>query len=83
MHRPVTSITTNDEYFATCLLKLVDNCTPIPTIYQNISIQNPKNVDAFNLCWYLETYYSGIFDTSYNIRKKSVNYTKINKSKSI
>jgi hypothetical protein len=84
MHRPITSITTNDKHFATCLLKLVDNCAPIPTIYQNISIQNPKNVDAFNLCWYLETYYSGIFDTSYNIRKnqwitqKSINQNQFN-----
>ena len=69
MHRPVTSITTNDKHFASCLLKLVNNYTPIPITYQNISIQNPKNIDADNLCWYLETHYGGIFDTSYNIRK--------------
>ena len=69
MHRPVTSITTDDKHFATCLSKLVDNCAPIPIVHQNISIHNPKNVDFDRLCWYLETYYSGIFDTSYNIRK--------------
>ena len=69
MHRPVTSITTDDKHFATCISKLVDNCAPIPIVHQNISIHNPKNVDSNRLCWYLETYYSGIFDTSYNIRK--------------
>jgi len=69
MHRSVTSITTDDKHFATCFFKLVDNCTPIPIIHQNISIHNLKNVDFNRLCWYLETYYSRIFDISYNIRK--------------
>ena len=81
MHRPVTSITTDDKHFATCISKLVDNCAPIPIVHQNISIHNPKNVDSNRLCWYLETYYSGIFDTSYNIRKNQwINQQLINKN---
>jgi hypothetical protein len=69
MHRLVTSITTDDKHFTACLSKLVDKCELIPIIHQNISIHNPKNVDFNRLCWYLEIYYSRIFDTSYNIRK--------------
>ncbi len=69
MHRSVTSIITNDKHFAIYLSKLIDNYALILIVYQNISIHNSKNVDFDRLCWYLETYYSRIFDTSYNIRK--------------
>jgi len=50
MHQSVTSTTTDDKHFATCIAKLVDNCTLISIIYQDISIQNPNNIDSNKLC---------------------------------
>ncbi|CAG8724859.1 4187_t:CDS:1, partial [Scutellospora calospora] len=37
--------------------------------YDNISLLNPVNIDAENLCKYLSQKYSSLFDISYNNSK--------------
>jgi len=55
---------------ATCICKQVPTCAPIPIIFNNISIHNPVNIDASNICFRLIHKYRGIFDITYTNRKK-------------
>jgi hypothetical protein len=54
---------------ATCVCKQVTNCQPIFIEHNGLSVHNPANIDANNICLYLNRDYHGIFDISYNERK--------------
>ncbi|CAJ0841342.1 3445_t:CDS:2, partial [Entrophospora sp. SA101] len=67
--RPDITSTSTAKHMATCVSKQVTNCPPIPIEFNRISIHNPVNIDANNLCLYLTWDYHGIFDIPYNQRK--------------
>ena len=55
---------------ATCVCKQISACTPIPFTFNNISLHNPVNIDAPNICFRLIYQYKGIFDITYTNHKK-------------
>src|ERR1044072_6854321 len=55
---------------ATCISKQVLNCAQIPSVFNNVYVHNPANIDASNICFRLIHEYQGIFDVSYTNRKK-------------
>ncbi|RHZ53533.1 hypothetical protein Glove_441g50 [Diversispora epigaea] len=68
--RPDTVTLSTAIHMATCICKQVSACAPIPIVFNNISIHNPMNIDASNICFRLINKYHGIFDISYTNRKK-------------
>ena len=65
IRRPDTVSTSTAKHFATCVAKSITESSFVPIIFNNISIHNPSNVDAWRICWYLINQYTGIFDISY------------------
>ncbi len=65
IRRPDTVSTSTAKHFATCVAKPIIESSFVPIIFNNISIHNPSNVDAWRICWYLINQYTGIFDNSY------------------
>jgi hypothetical protein len=55
---------------ATCICKQVSGCAPIPIVFNDVSVHNPVNIDASNICFRLIHEYHGIFDIAYTNRKK-------------
>ena len=68
--RPDTVTLSTAKHMATCICKQVLACIPIPIIFDNISVHNPANIDAINICFRLIHEYHGIFDIAYTNRKK-------------
>ncbi|CAG8539657.1 17651_t:CDS:2, partial [Rhizophagus irregularis] len=68
--RPDTVTLSTAKHMATCICKQVSGCAPIPIIFNNVSVHNPVNIDASNICFRLIREYHGIFDIAYTNRKK-------------
>ena len=65
IRRPDTVSTSNAKHFATHVAKPITESLFVPIIFNDISIYNPSNVEAWRVCWYLINQYTGIFDISY------------------
>src|SRR5947207_15867818 len=65
LRQPNTVSTSAAKHFATCVAKPILECPFVPLIFNDISIHNPSNIEAWRLCWYLINQYTGIFDFSY------------------
>ncbi|GBB85277.1 hypothetical protein RclHR1_11830008 [Rhizophagus clarus] len=68
--RPDTVTLSTAKHMATCICKQVLGCASIPIVFNNVSIHNPVNIDASNICFRLIREYHGIFDIAYTNRKK-------------
>ena len=68
--RPDTVTLSTAKHMATCICKQVSACALIPIIFDNISVHNPANIDASNICFRLIHEYHEIFDIAYTNRKK-------------
>jgi hypothetical protein len=54
---------------ATSVSKKIE-CRKVPAIFNQIHIHNPKNIDADNIKVHLMQEFKGVFEMSYNMRKK-------------
>ena len=68
--RPNTVTLSTANHMATCICKQVLGCASIPIVFNNVSVHNPINIDASNICFRLIHEYHGIFDIAYTNRKK-------------
>jgi hypothetical protein len=68
--RPDTVTLSTAKHMATSICKQVSGCAPIPIVFNNVSVHNPVNIDASNICFRLIHEYHGIFDIAYTNRKK-------------
>jgi len=55
---------------ATSVFKKIEQCEKVPAIYNQIHIHNPKNIEADRIKLHLMDEFKGIFEVSYNMRKK-------------
>jgi hypothetical protein len=55
---------------ATSVSKKIE-CRKITAIFNQIHIHNPKNIDADNIKVHLMQEFKGVFEISYNMRKKN------------
>ncbi|CAB4417283.1 unnamed protein product [Rhizophagus irregularis] len=63
--RPDTVTLSTAKHMVTCICKQVSGCAPIPIIFNNVSVHNPVNIDASNICFRLIREYHRIFDIAY------------------
>ncbi|CAB4416350.1 unnamed protein product [Rhizophagus irregularis] len=68
--KPDTVTLSTAKHMTTCICKQVSGCAPIPIIFNNVSVHNPVNINASNICFRLIQEYHGIFDIAYTNRKK-------------
>ena len=68
--KPDTVFLSTAKHMVTCICKQVLAYIPIPIIFNNVSIHNPVNINASNICFRLIHHYHGIFDITYTNRKK-------------
>ncbi len=68
--RPNTITLSTANHMTTCICKQVSDCTLIPIVFNNVSVHNPINIDASNICFRLIHEYHKIFDIAYTNRKK-------------
>ncbi|GBB94437.1 hypothetical protein RclHR1_23560002 [Rhizophagus clarus] len=74
IQRPNSVSTSTAKHFATCVTKLVVDCSAVPLTFNGISIHNPNNIEAPRICWYLLNKYGGIFDITYTERQSLWNH---------
>ncbi|KAF0538416.1 hypothetical protein F8M41_007822 [Gigaspora margarita] len=62
------------------MCKKIEQCGPVPVIFNGISVHNPVNIDASIICEQLINKYYGLFDLSYSQCKIQWASTKQSKS---
>ncbi|KAF0512522.1 hypothetical protein F8M41_017991 [Gigaspora margarita] len=67
--RPDDTDLSEAAYLATSKCKKIEQCGPVPVIFNGISVHNPVNIDASIICEQLINKYQGLFDLSYSQRK--------------
>jgi hypothetical protein len=68
--RPNTTTLSTANHMATSVSKKIEQCEKVPAIYNQIHIHNPKNIEADRIKLHLMDEFKGIFEVSYNMRKK-------------
>lgn len=68
--RPNTTSLSTANHMATSVSKKIEQCEKVPAIYNQIHIRNPKNIEADRIKSHLMDEFKGIFEVSYNMRKK-------------
>jgi hypothetical protein len=67
--RPDNTILSEAAHMATSVCKKVEQCAPVPVIYNGISVHNPCNIDWVLIRKQLIAHYQHLFDLSYTQRK--------------
>src|SRR5260364_403062 len=78
--RPDNTNLSEAAHLATSMCKKIEQCGPVPVIFNGISVHNLVNIDASIICEQLINKYQGLFDLSYSQCKIQWASTKQSKS---